>query len=371
MRAATDSGSVQQRGNGFAHSGDCQCPTCGQPISVEKFAEIQGKQRTHDAEIERVAEARFVAKEAAIRKDATAAANAALADKLQKADQEKRAALQQAKTLKTGFDAELKRRLEVQTEVAAKDKDLAVNAATETHVKENLRLAALVNELTRALEKKSINTLGDELELDLFALLQSVPEFSGDTFERVGKGVAGPDIIQGIVQNGVRVGRVVFDAKNTKKWNGTWTRKLHQDAIALDAEQAVLVVAATAFPAGNHHGLLYRDSVMVVSASRLIPIVQMMRRHAIQSYTLKLSNQERGEKGDKLLLMLTSNRVASLWDRHREGVSTLLEIERSDATWQEKTRGRRTELINGLRTMVDQDFLSGVDRILAGGEVSP
>jgi hypothetical protein len=175
-------------------------------------------------------------------------------------------------------------------------------------------------------------------ETDLLALLQSVPEFAGDTFERVAKGAAGADVVQTVTIDGVRVGRIVFDAKNTKRWSGSWTTKLHQDAVKAEADHAVLVIAPTAFPSGEND-LLYRDSVVVTTATRLIPIVLMMRKQTLRSHALKLSSQQRGEKGDRLLVMLTSNRVGDLWERHSDALRGLLDIERADEKHQGRTRG--------------------------------
>jgi|HubBroStandDraft_6_1064221.scaffolds.fasta_scaffold223978_1 hypothetical protein len=369
MKACTlNNGSVQPSPNGLAHKGDCHCPVCDSVISAEAYAAILGRQRTHDAEIIGLAETRFAAQKAAIRREAAAATNALFADRLANAEQEKKVAQKQIPVLQATFKLTLKRQLEAQAEAAAKGKDRAVNAATEQHVVENLRLHAMVQELTRTLEKKTANERGEEGEVDLLALLQSEPDFAGDTFERVAKGVAGPDIIQGVISNGTVVGRIVFDAKNHKRWSGTWTRKLHQDAVDLDAEHAVLVVSPTAFPAEErHHGLLYRDGVMVASAARLIPIVHLMRKQAIRAHVRALSSESRTEKADKLYLLMTSSRVASLWQQHAAKTRSILEIERSDAVWQEKTRGRRVELVDGLRLMIDQELVAEIDRIIAGG----
>ena len=361
-----NTGAVKSRRNGHAEVGECRCPLCGSKLDEARYIAILGEQRAHAAEIERAVEARFTKQVVAIRREATAAASAAAAERMQKADQEKRAAIQQAKSLKSGFDAELKRRMEAQAGMAAKAADQAVNAATEKHVKENLRLATLVNELTRALEKKTANTLGDEGEVDLLTLLQSEPEFAGDSFEVVKKGVSGADILQSVFVNGIPVGRIAFDAKNHKRWNGSWTGKLHQDAIAAQADHAVLVVSPTAFPSGENHGLLYRDGVVVVSGPRVIAIVRMMRRHTIQSHTLKLGNEQRSEKADQLYLLLTSNRTADLWEQHSKKLRGLIDIERADEKHQDKTRAQRIELVDGLRSMIHDDLLTRIDRIMSG-----
>src|SRR5579862_7305447 len=53
-----------RRPNGHSHEvaltpAEAQCPTCDQPISAAKYAEIEGRRRAHDAQIERAVETRF------------------------------------------------------------------------------------------------------------------------------------------------------------------------------------------------------------------------------------------------------------------------------------------------------------------------
>jgi hypothetical protein len=217
MKPALNGRSVKPHRYGIAHEADCLCPTCDQPISFEKFAEIQGKQRAHDAEIERSAEARFSSREAAIRQESVAAATAALAPKLAKAEEARKTAEQQVKTVRVTFDATLKQRLDAQAEAAAKAKVEAVNAVTEKFFGENLRLQERVQELQRMLEKKTANELGDAGEIDLLEALMA--EFPADQIARVPKGVPGPDITLLVFNNGVFTGRsIIFDSKNHKAW---------------------------------------------------------------------------------------------------------------------------------------------------------
>src|SRR5438093_785605 len=77
---------------------EATCPTCDQRVSSVKYLEIEGKLRSHDADVERAAAARFAAKEASIRKEAAAAATAVLNAKIAKAEREKKAAEAKAKS---------------------------------------------------------------------------------------------------------------------------------------------------------------------------------------------------------------------------------------------------------------------------------
>ena len=122
---------------------------------------------------------------------------------------------------------------------------------------------------------------------------------------------------------------IIYDSKNHKVWASKWTTKLRDDmkTVSPAADHAVLVT--TVFPKGQHQGLLYRDGVMVVSPTRVIPVAHLMRRHALQTYALRLSNEQRTEKTTQLYVLLTSNQTAGLWERHSEALRSLVDIE----TW--------------------------------------
>jgi hypothetical protein len=128
----------------------------------------------------------------------------------------------------------------------------------------------------------------------------------------------------------------------------------------------VLVVSPTAFPKGEHHGLLYREGVMIVTRTRVVPVVHLMRRQAMQAHALRLSNEQRDEKTTKLFVLLTSNRVADLWERHSESLRGLLEIERADEKHQGRTRAQRIELVDGIRSMIHDDLVKKIDDIMSG-----
>ena len=93
-------------------------------------------------------------------------------------------------------------------------------------------------------------------------------------------------------------------------------------------------------------------------------LVHLLRRAILQSHVFKLSAEARAEKSAMLYLLMTSDKVADLWERHGRTTDGLLEIEKSDAAWQERTRGRRTELIRACQGVRD-DMVSAIDAIIS------
>jgi len=343
-----------------AGSATATCPYCGQHVSKEEFREIQARieleERARIAKIEADLKAR-VAREVA--KAETQAKNAVEKAKRDAAQ----AAEQQIKALRASQEAAVQARLVAQRDASDKKLGEAVAVERSKAYEERMKLDAQLADLQRQLQRRTAGDLGDEAEIDLFELLKA--EFPDDDITRVPKGVAGPDVVHRIAGCG---SVIVYDSKNHKAWASRWTAKLRDDMklVSPTAEHAVLVISPTAFPKGQHHGLLYRDGVMIVTSTRVIPVAHLMRRQAIQARALRLSHEQRDEKITRLFVLLTSNRVTDLWERHSEALQGLLDIERTDERHQGKTRAQRVELVNGIRSMIHDDLVKKIDDIMSG-----
>ena len=78
----------------------------------------------------------------------------------------------------------------------------------------------------------------------------------------------------------------------------------------------------------------------------------MLRRQVLQTHALNLSNADRDEKTARLYEFMTSDRAAGRWDRMAQATTDLLNIEKSDAAYQEKTRTKRTGLIHAVQSVL-------------------
>ena len=353
--------------DGVAH----QCFTCDAPVSPARFVEIQAKDHARiakieeeitarllferDAEIERIrqgATAQVEAvqraatrKETAIRRESIAAANAAVAPKLAK------------------IEADRKRALETQAETLARKHAEELAAVKTAAFEDRMKVEQQLKDALRANDKKTANELGDAGEIDLSERL--IAEFPADQITRVARGVNGPDVIQRVFANGAFTGRcIIYDSKNHKAFQSKWTAKLRQDQIVAQADHAVLVT--TAFPPGTRH-LLERNGIIVVGPAHAIEIARILRRQVLQTHLLGLSNADRDEKTAKLYALLTSDRAADRWDRMSRATTDLLDIEKSDAVHQEKTRNKRLGLVHAVRVVQDE-FISDIDRIVGGSD---
>jgi hypothetical protein len=370
-RHTHESGSISDEG--------LLCPTCDQPVSPEKFEDIQGKERARAAKIERTLQARFagemakveatkkaeVAKakqEAAaqiekVKREAANAAKAALAPKLAEAEQ-------QIKSLKADQKAVIDQRLKEQREALDKARVEAVNAEKATGYAERMRLDAKLQELTRQLQRKTANEIGDKAEVDLYTALKS--EFLTDNIYRVKKGHNGADIVHLVIENGKTVGKIIYDSKDRMRWQHAFTRKLREDQLTEKADHAVL--CTNVFPAGTGtRNLHIQHDVVVVDRRRVLVLANILRRQVIQVSMLRLADDDRRAKTAELYQFVTSEQCRLLWDRLVEVGEDMAALDTAEANAHQRTWTKRAALVAALRDVHDK-FVSTVGAIIGIGE---
>ncbi|MBS0274142.1 MAG: DUF2130 domain-containing protein [Proteobacteria bacterium] len=274
-------------------------------------------------------QAKAAAREAEIRAEVSAAAEAAAKARIgaaeqAKADAETRAAEAEAtaKSLQESHEAQLNERLQEQREALEADKMAAVNAEKSATFEERQKLANKVEELQRALEKKTAEELGEGAEINLFEALKA--EFDGDRIVRVTKGQQGADILHTVIHNGQECGTIIYDSKNHNAWRNDFVTKLRSDQLSAKADHAVL--SSSKFPAGAKQ-LHIQDGVVIANPARIVALIQLVRAHMVQSHALRMSNAERTQKTAALYSFITSQQCADSFARLDELAESLLDIQ--------------------------------------------
>src|SRR5882757_2073533 len=378
-----------------AQVADARCPWCDQAISHEKFdeirARIEAKERARSADAERhlkeqvarekaQAEARpktevdaaqkaateaiektkqeAATKEVAAREEARRATEAAMAPRLAEAEQGKKVAEQQLQAAKAAQEDQLNQRLKEQREALEKANTEAVNAEKAKAFTAQLKLEEKLQEMQRQLQKKSAEELGEGAEVDLFEAIKGA--FPHDEVTRVNKGAAGADIIHNVVNNGKVCGSIIYDSKNRNAWRNEYVTKLRQDQLSAKADHAIL--STMVFPAGARQ-LHVQEGVIVVNPARAVVLAQMLRKHVLQTYALRLSNKARDQKTARLYEFVTSDRCSQILDQMEAVSDDMLELEVKEKKAHDTTWKRRGELIRSAQR-AHGDFSAEVERII-------
>ena len=152
--------------------------------------------------------------------------------------------------------------------------------------KATYKLKQKLEDVTRQLEKKSNEELGDGAEVDLYIDLKKA--FPDDVITRVKKGVAGADVKHAVHVDGRFCGKIVYDAKNRNNWKTAYAEQLRNDQLAEEADHAIL--ATRKFPA-NTRELTGVNGVHLVNPARAVILAGFFRETLIRLSTVKLSEQ--------------------------------------------------------------------------------
>jgi len=379
----------------FAVTAGDHCPWCNQPIPHEKFdeihARIQAKELERTTELERrlkeqftrekaQAEAKAKAdveqarkdaaaavetvkheaaeKEAAAREEAKKAAEGAMASKVAEAQQARKAAEDQLQAVRGNHQNELNHRLQEQRDALEKAHAAAVNTEKANAFKDRQKFDEKLQELQRQLQKKTAEELGEGAEVDLFEALKA--EFQEDQITRIAKGGPGADILHKAIHNGRVCGSIIYDSKNRNAWRNEYVTKLREDQLAARSEHAILATAV--FPAGAKQ-LHIQDSVIITNPARAIALVQLLRRHIVQTHALRLSNEARDQKTLQLYEFITSDRCAQLLGRIESLTDAILDLEVKEQAAHESTWKKRGGLVRSVQK-AHGDFSFEIERIV-------
>jgi hypothetical protein len=203
--------------------------------------------------------------------------------------------------------------LEIEKQMFQRQKEIeekARNKERESFAMEKLQLLKqiddnkkLAEEMKRKAEQGSMQMQGEVQELALEELLKRTYPF--DKIEEVPKGIKGADSIQTVINSSQQqCGKIVYESKRTKSFANGWIGKLKQDLVTCKADIAVLVTQT--FPSDmDRFG--ERDGVWICGFHELQSLSFVLREMLIKTHSVRLAQENKGDKMELLYTYLTSN----------------------------------------------------------------
>jgi hypothetical protein len=278
-----------------------------------------------------------------VRQEATEAAETLVRHKLEaneKAVIEANTKVLEAEGKLAALNAQHAESLNSLREVMEKAKDDAINSEKAKAFEENQKLSTRVNELQRALEKKTNEELGEGAEVNVFEALKT--DFPDDRITRIQKGAPGGDILHVVMLHGKECGTIIYDSKNHKQFRNEHVAKLKADQLAAKAEHAIL--STHKFPQGTSQ-LHLQDGVLLANPARVVLIATLLRQHLLLVYTLRLSGIERESKTAALYEYIISERCTQLLGRVEARADELLDQQDKEIKWHENNWRKQGEAI--------------------------
>ena len=161
----------------------------------------------------------------------------------------------------------------------------------------------LAEEMKRKAEQGSTQLQGEVQELALEELLGRIYPF--DRIAEVPKGVRGADSIQTVVNASQQeCGTIVYESKRTKSFANDWIDKLKQDQVTCKADIAVLV---TQVLPSDMERFGEKDGVWICGFHEVQSLSFVLRQMLIKTASVKMSQENKGDKMELLYHYLTSN----------------------------------------------------------------
>jgi len=161
----------------------------------------------------------------------------------------------------------------------------------------------LAEEMKRKAEQGSMQLQGEVQELALEDLLSKTYPF--DKIQEVPKGIRGADSIQTVINSMQQeCGSIVYESKRTKNFANDWIDKLKQDQVTCKADIAVLV---TETMPSDMDRFGERDGVWICGYHEVRSLSFVLREMLIKTQSVKISQENKGDKMELLYSYLTSN----------------------------------------------------------------
>lgn len=302
------------------------CPTCGSPITEERYEKIlrisearQKQLADEHAAIERERTA-IVAQRANIAAAAVAAERskweAEAACSKGELERARREAAAEQNRLAAAHERELQeeiRRREVQEqELRRQLKTLEQRRHRDEEV-----MKRTIAELARKAESRDRAHFGPEGEEDLVHVLRN--RFPADSIERCGK--AG-DVLHAVRDGSRHVGTIVYENKNTKGWQRAYVRQTKRAMEVHGTPYGVLV--SRAMPSGES-GLCVVSGVVVSVPSLVGPVVAVLRDGIVAISKLRLPESGKAAKVAALLEYVRGDDFRSAIRRVQDKLAELAE----------------------------------------------
>jgi hypothetical protein len=158
--------------------------------------------------------------------------------------------------------------------------------------------------------------------------------------------VRGADIIHRVIHSGAIAGTILYDSKNRARWTNNYVSKLRDDQREARADFAIL--STTTFPRGVRQ-LHVIENVIIASPARVVALSGLLRRQVVLAHVLRMSNQARDEKKERLFDFVTSERCAQLLDRFAKLADDMTNLEVKEVASHQAVWRKRGEYIRAIQ----------------------
>ena len=177
----------------------------------------------------------------------------------------------------------------------------------------------LTDDMKRKQDQGSMQLQGEVMELAIEEWLAS--QFPLDTIDEIKKGAKGADCLQIVnTREQINCGTIYYESKRTKNFEKKWIEKFKNDIRDKSATIGVLVTEA--MPSDmDRMGL--KDGIWICTYNEFKGLSAVLRQSIIKLASVKISQENRGDKMSLLYDFLTSNEFRLQMEGIVEGFSQM------------------------------------------------
>jgi hypothetical protein len=245
------------------------------------------------------------------------------------------------------------------------DREAKFDVERALHAQEVTKLKAQVAKFGRIGDQRSSNRLGEMTEMDIFNGLKNArPE---DNIRRVPKGKEGADITQRFMENRKEIGKVIWEAKNTSRWQEPYADKLYADQVRENADWAVCVLGPAAFPQDRRpQPMAYKDILLCLHED-VVPFMEILRRATISLHRARAAGNDAGAAKAKMFALFASGEGHTLLHSVTNTIPQLKRVNKDLVEDVDKRIRASNKLLDGQQQNLGRVF-TAIDGIISGND---
>jgi hypothetical protein len=213
------------------------------------------------------------------------------------------------------YRANLKREIEQESLLKLREKEKIIS---------DLRFQ--LEEASRKVHQGSMQIQGAVQEEEIIKILQET--FKDDEVIHTGTGKNGADILLLVkTPEGIAVGKIYIESKNTRNWSNEWITKLKNDNLTAKAD--VLVIISSALPKTIERCTL-EQGVWVCNFDSFKELLMALRYSLLKLHSLAVTSNGREGKVQRLYSYLTSEEFKNIFESIIDGFQEIKESHQSE-----------------------------------------
>ena len=253
---------------------------------------------------------------------------------------------------------------------------LRVAELNEKHIAQTSKLQETISDLGRRLEEKSLAERREEGERDLLVSLKETAH-PDDTYDRVGYGAKGADIIQTVMDGGKVAGRIIFENKNTLDWNkAAFISQAKQ--YRTQYETPYVIIVSRKIPNKEKQngqsvpvrGMCMIEGILVVEPHLAAPLARALRDGILEIAKLRLSKVNSDEKAQSLYTYIISDEFQTNFHAGSTAASGLKDLQGKERDWHENQWKKEANLIAEIEKS-QRKINAGIQSIIKDDKKTP